>query len=84
MAVNLFKLMTKYEIQIGKAFNANDFNQQVPLKTIVITQEQFDIIKMFANQRKDQDLNTFYKLNDCEFEVGIHFDLSELNINKTS
>ena len=65
--------MNKYEIHIGKAINANNLNETIPLKKI-ITQEQLAVIEMFASQRKDAHLNTIYKLNECEFRIYPHFD----------
>lgn len=57
--------MNKYEIHIGKALNANNLRETIPLQKIIITQEQIAVIEMFASQRKDAELNTIYKLNEC-------------------
>jgi len=32
-----------------------------------------EIIETFAHQRKDADLKIIYKLNECEFRVGLRF-----------
>jgi hypothetical protein len=57
-----------YEIQIGKVIDLASGTLK-PRRVIHITKEQFSIIEMFANQTKDIDLNTIYRLNDCEFKV---------------
>lgn len=64
--------MNKYEIHIGKALNANNLSETIPLQKIIITQEQLAVIEMFASQRKDAELNTIYKLNECEFRILPH------------
>lgn len=68
--------MNKYEIHIGKALNANNLSKTIPLQKIIITQEQLAVIEMFASQRKDAELNTIYKLNECEFRILPHWDFS--------
>ena len=40
---------------------------------MIITREQFAVIEQFADTRKDEDLNTIYRLNQCEFKVIPHF-----------
>lgn len=69
--------MNKYEIHIGKALNANNLSETIPLQKIIITQEQLAVIEMFADQRKDKELNTIYKLNDCEFRIYPHFNFGD-------
>ena len=49
--------------------NANNLRETIPLQKIIITQEQIEVIEMFASQRKDAELNTIYKLNECEFRT---------------
>ena len=68
--------MNKYEIHIGKALNAKNLSETIPLQKIIITQEQLAVIEMFASQRKDAELNTIYKLNECEFRILPHWDFS--------
>lgn len=41
---------------------------------MITTREQFTVIEQFADTRKDKDLNTIYRLNQCEFKVVPHFD----------
>lgn len=64
----------KYEIHIGKAMDANNLSGIIPIQRIIITEEQFRIIEMFADQKKDKDLNTTYIINKCEFSVVPHFE----------
>jgi hypothetical protein len=69
--------MNMYEIQIGEIVDMTT-NTKKPRQTLLITQEQFAIIELFAHQRKDADLNTVYTQNDCEFCVYPHFDSGEI------
>ena len=39
------------------------------IRKISLTEEQFKIIELFANTRKDGGLNTIYELNDCRFMI---------------
>jgi len=66
------ELHFNYEIQIGETFDLKT-NSKIPKRTILITQDQLAIIETFAHQRKDADLNIIYKLNECEFRVGLRF-----------
>ena len=61
-----------YEIQIGETFDPTT-NSKIPKQTLIITREQLAIIEIFADERKDADLNIIYKLNECEFRVGLLF-----------
>ena len=58
----------KYEIHIGEVIDLIT-GLSKPRQIFIITEEQFAIIEMFANQTKDFELNTIYKLNDCEFKL---------------
>jgi len=60
--------MEKYEIHIGEIFDLTT-NTKRPKQILVVTQEQHDAIIHFADQRKDAELNTIYKLNECEFSI---------------
>lgn len=64
----------KYEIYIGEIFDLTT-NSKRPKQKLIITEEQKAVIELFASQRKDADLNTIYKLNECEFCIYPHFDL---------
>jgi len=63
--------MNTYEIYIGESRDL--LGNKSPRLVISITQEQYDIIKTFASTRKDENLNTIYKLNECEFYVHPQF-----------
>lgn len=70
----------EYEIHIGEVFDM-ETNSKKPKQKMIITKEQFYIIEAFANRKIDADLNTIYKLNDCEFRVFPHFDFNSNNEN---
>ena len=55
--------MEKYEIHIGEIFDLTA-NTKRPKQILVVTKEQHDAIIHFADQRKDAELNTIYKLNE--------------------
>lgn len=60
--------MEKYEIHIGKIFDLKT-NTMIPKQILIVTEEQHEVILHFADQRKDAELNTIYKLNECEFSI---------------
>ena len=64
--------MEKLEIHIGKIYDLESKTEK-PKQTMIITREQLAVIEQFADTRKDEDLNTIYKLNQCEFKVMPHF-----------
>ena len=64
--------MEKFEIQIGKVYDLESKTEK-PKQTLIITGEQLAVIEQFADTRKDEDLNTIYRLNECEFKVLPHF-----------
>jgi len=64
----------KYEIHIGEIFDLTTSSKK-PKQTLIITQEQLAVIEQFASQRKDAELNTIYKLNDCEFKIYPSFNI---------
>jgi hypothetical protein len=67
-----------YEIHIGEEmFLVNGSIHKKPKQTIIITEDQFQVIKEFASTKKDKDLNTIYILNDVEFKVVPRFELDE-------
>lgn len=71
--------MNKYEIHIGEIFDMTA-RENRPKQVIIISEDQKTIIEQFASQRKDAELNTIYKLNECEFRIHLHFDLDLLNL----
>ena len=68
--------MEKFEIHIGKIYDLESKTEK-PKQRIIITREQFTVIEQFADTRKDEDLNTIYKLNQCEFKVMPHFSFED-------
>lgn len=60
--------MKNWEIQIGEAIELVDFKKG-PHITVQITDEQFEIVQMFASTRKDANMNTIYTLNKVDFLV---------------
>jgi len=64
--------MHTHEIHVGEHIDIST-GQNCPNHKFGITQEQYDILRIFANTRKDKYLNTVYKLNDVEFIVWPHF-----------
>ena len=65
--------MKKFEIHIGNIYDLES-KREKPKQTMIITREQFVVIEQFADTRKDEDLNTVYRINQCEFKVVPHFD----------
>ena len=65
--------MDKYEIHIGETLDFKTGTKK-PKQTIIINKDQLDIIETFANQRKDEELNTVYRINDCEFRIFPYFN----------
>lgn len=65
-----------FEIHIGEVFDIKS-NTKKPKQIIIITDEQRAVIEHFASQRKDEELNTIYKLNDCEFRIYPKFDIGK-------
>ena len=60
--------MDKYEIHIGEVIE-HPSGQKRPKQIMKITDEQRQIIEAFADLRKDENLNTVYKINQCEFRI---------------
>lgn len=65
--------MNKYEIHIGEILDLTT-NSKKPKQILIITQEQLEVIEQFAYQRKDAELNTIYRLNECEFRIIPYFN----------
>ena len=66
----------KFEIHIGKSYDLKTESEK-PKHIMIITGDQLAIIEQFADARKDEDLNTIYKLNQCEFKVMPHFEFKK-------
>lgn len=67
--------MIKYELHIGETFDLEK-GGKCAKHILKLTEEQFFVIEQFAHTKKDADLNTIYKLNDCEFKVYPYFNLN--------
>ena len=66
----------KYKIQIGSILVLPQGKLE-PKQTIIISEEQFEVIKQFASVEKDENLNDIYKLNECVFTIVPHFEIEE-------
>lgn len=62
----------KYEIGIGKIYNL-DLQTNVVKRTIVISEDQKNIILLFADKTIDKDGHPIYNINGCEFIINLHF-----------
>jgi len=61
-----------YNICIGTTWNMDDRIQQ-PAKMLRITEEQKEIILLFAEKRIDKNCNPIYKIGECEFTIQPNF-----------
>lgn len=62
----------EYEIHIGEIYEINTQSKR-PMQIIIISDEQKQIIEHFANTKRDENLNTIYIINQCEFRIFPHF-----------
>lgn len=69
-----------YIINIGEVLDVES-NLIRPKQTLIISNEQFEVIKQFANTEKDADLNTVYIINDFKFKVIPEFKINEIDNN---
>ncbi len=60
-------------VSIGEMYDIEK-GHNAPKQMMYISTAQFQIIETFASTRKDEDLNTVYKLNDIEFKVTPYFN----------
>ncbi len=60
------------EICIGEQFNLETQMFEAK-KTIIINDAQREIILRFAEKRIDKEGSEIYKLNGCEFTIGLHW-----------
>lgn len=63
---NCFK--PDYEIHLNPFWDMRSESMK-PGQVIPITEDQFKIIELFSNTRKDENLNTIYTLNDVSFQI---------------
>ena len=57
-----------YCINIGSVYCLNE-NKTIQTRSFGITESQRELLLMFADVRKDKDLNSIYRINDCEFTI---------------
>lgn len=55
----------KYHIDITNMSS----HTRIPQWSAVISQEQYDIIDMFANKSKDENFNDIFVINDLKFRI---------------
>ena len=60
-----------YELHIGQKLCTETITW-VPKQVLVITDDQREIIELFASRRKDADLNTVYAINNIDFTIHPH------------
>ena len=58
----------RYRIEIGSIMNLATQREE-PRLSFEINEDEKLLIDIFASTRKDKNLNTIYKLNECEFKV---------------
>ena len=63
---NCFK--PDYEIHLNPFWDMGSESMK-PGQVIPITEDQFKVIELFANTKKDENLNTIYILNDVSFQI---------------
>lgn len=63
---NCFK--PDYEIHLNPFWDMGSESMK-PGQVIPITEDQFKIIELFSNTKKDENLNTIYTLNDASFQI---------------
>jgi len=51
-----------------------DERQQMPAKMLRITEEQREILLLFAEKRIDEKCNPVYKIGPCEFTIQPDFE----------
>lgn len=62
----------KYSITIGKMYDIES-GFDVPKRTIIISEEQREVILLFANKKIDKDGYPVYEINGCEFNMWADF-----------
>ena len=62
-----------YEMHIGKVFNMETQREETKFK-ILITEDQFSLIKQLADTELDSDLIPTYIINKCRFTIRPHFE----------
>jgi hypothetical protein len=62
-----------FEICIGKAWNM-ELKLDGPAKVLKISEDQKNILLLFAEKRIDKNCNPIYKIGECEFTITLSFD----------
>lgn len=62
-----------YNICIGEAWDMEQ-RATTPAKMMRITEEQRDIVLIFAEKRIDKNCNPVYKIGLCEFTIQPNFE----------
>lgn len=62
-----------YNICIGSMWNM-DTRMNQPAKMLRITEDQKEILLLFAEKRIDKDCNPIYKIGLCEFTIQPDFE----------
>lgn len=62
-----------YNICIGEMWNMDQRMTQ-PAKMLRITEDQKEIILLFAEKRIDKNCNPIYKIGLCEFTIQPNFE----------
>lgn len=63
----------KYQIHIGEVFDL-EAKKPKPAQTIIITEDQKQLIDEFANTEKDENLHTIYIINAIKFKMYPFFE----------
>lgn len=67
-----------WEIHIGQVMQLTEQgSREIPRQVLIINDEVKSFIENFADTRKDEHLNTIYKINACEFTLHPCFKPAE-------
>lgn len=62
-----------FEICIGKSWNM-ELKMECPAKVLKISEDQKNILILFAEKKIDKNCNPIYKIGECEFTLTLNFD----------
>jgi len=65
----------KYKIEMGISEMLDGTTQ--PKHTVLISEEQYNIILLFANVEHDSDMNKYYILNASKFKIVPYFETNK-------
>jgi len=63
----------QYEICIGQMYYMEN-QMHAPKRTIIISEDQRNIIVLFADKSIDKDGYPIYTINGCEFKIQASFE----------